>query len=308
MFKSTAGKRCGFSMKRMISHQICYFLTISATLVVAGIAQSADRIIGLKGQPNFRDIGGYETTDGRKVKNALIYRSGELPKLTDEDVGRLRKLGIKTVINFLTPNEIEWRGKDRLPDGVKTINIPITGDVAGIPDVVNKLLASRKSGDFRKFPPKFNQQIHAELVSGLADKQYAKLFKVLADESNYPLVYHCSHGIHRTGTATALLLTALGVSWETIRQDYLLSNTARQAEIDQRIGELESQAKTISMSEEDRAANSKAIRAFYILQPKYINTSKKVAAKKYGSIENYLSKGLGVSEKETATLRQILTE
>ncbi|MEE9380086.1 MAG: tyrosine-protein phosphatase, partial [Hyphomonadaceae bacterium] len=92
-------------------------LAIAAMLCPVA-AQTDERIIGLNGQPNFRDIGGYETRDGRKIKSGLVYRSGELPKLTDEDVETLRELGIKTVINFLTPGEIEWRGKDRLPDGV----------------------------------------------------------------------------------------------------------------------------------------------------------------------------------------------
>ena len=162
---------------------------IAATaLVIAAMlcpvsAHADERIIGLKGQPNFRDIGGYETNDGRKITSGLVYRSGELPKLTDEDVEILHELGIKTVINFLTPGEIEWRGKDRLPDGVREINIPISGEVAGIPDAVNKLVEARKSGDFRGFPPKFNAQVHEELVSGLADVQYGELFKILAETS-----------------------------------------------------------------------------------------------------------------------------
>ena len=125
------------------------------TITVAfGLASALadERLVGLQGQPNFRDIGGYETRDGRKVQPGLIYRSGELPRLTDEDLEKLRVLGVKTVVNFLTPEEIEYRGKDRLPEGVREIILPITGEIADVPDAAAQLVEARKTGDFRQFP------------------------------------------------------------------------------------------------------------------------------------------------------------
>jgi hypothetical protein len=44
------------------------------------------RHIDLEGQLNFRDLGGNETAEGRMVKWGEVYRSGELPRLTDADV------------------------------------------------------------------------------------------------------------------------------------------------------------------------------------------------------------------------------
>ena len=84
------------------------------------------RHIRLDGQSNFRDMGGYETTDGKRVKWNQLYRSGELPRLSDNDVARLEKLGIITVINFLTEDEIKARGEDRLPPDVREISLPIS--------------------------------------------------------------------------------------------------------------------------------------------------------------------------------------
>ena len=55
----------------------------------------------------------------------------------------------------------------------------------------------------------------------------AELFHILTDESNYPIIFHCSHGVHRTGTAAALILNSLGVPWATIKEDYMLSNEYR---------------------------------------------------------------------------------
>jgi len=192
---------------RIAGRLFATFIAISASMSLAGETE------GLEGQPNFRDLGGYQTSDGRTLRTGLVFRSGELPRTTDADLDTLEELGVRTVVNFLTDGEIEYRGPDRLPDGVREISLPITGEVNGIPDAANKLVEARKSGDFRRFPPEFNLLVHEELVGGLADEQYTKLFEILADESNYPIVFHCSHGIHRTGTAAALVLTALGVPW-----------------------------------------------------------------------------------------------
>lgn len=283
-------------------------LLFAITAIVCVWAASADeRVIGLHGQPNFRDIGGYATSDGREIRSGLIYRSGELPRLTDNDVKKLQALGVKTVVNFLTPNEIAYRGKDRLPAGVREISLPITGEIADVPDATAQLVDARKTGDFRKFPPAFNPQVHNDLVSGLADDQYRALFDILADESNYPLVYHCSHGVHRTGTATALLLSALNVPWETVREDYLLSNVTRKSEVAPRIDELEELAEGLPISGDERKANSEAIRAFYILRPEYIDASRDGAVKKYGSLDRYLEERLGVSDPRRNKLRELLT-
>ena len=61
---------------------------------------------------------------------------------------------------------------------------------------------------------------------------WLRLFGILADESNLPVVLHCTAGKDRTGVSTAFLLSILGVSRDVIEEDYLLTNldTARQAD------------------------------------------------------------------------------
>jgi len=68
---------------------------------------STDRHVDLEGHPNFRDLGGYETTDGRTVKWGQLYRSGQLPDLTDTEMETLESLHLQTVVTFLLPQEIE---------------------------------------------------------------------------------------------------------------------------------------------------------------------------------------------------------
>ena len=258
----------------------------------------------LQGQPNFRDIGGYLTSEGRKVKQGLVFRSGELPRLTEKDVQQLEALDIKTVVNFLQQPEIDARGEDRLPPNVRQIHLPIA--TVDDPDLPVQVLRARQTGDFSNVPVEMNPEVHRLLIRE-ANKEYARLIREIAMPENRPLVFHCSHGVHRTGTATAILLSALGVPWETVREDYLLSNAYRKAEVERRLVELQALAAETFDIKPDQVDMTN-IQAFYILQPSYIDASLDEAKNQYGSMNNYIREGLGITDKEIANLRAQLLE
>lgn len=263
------------------------------------------RHIRLDGQSNFRDMGGYETTDGKRVKWNQLYRSGELPRLSDNDVARLEKLGIITVINFLTADEIKARGEDRLPPDVHEISLPISGEAEN--DLAKVVLEARQTADFSKVPVELNAEVHRLLTGDASKKQYAALLRQAADPASRPLVFHCSHGVHRTGTAAAILLSALGVPWETVREDYLLSNHFRKEEIEKRTAELRDlAAKKQGISPEQ--VDMTNINAFYILEGDYIDATYEEVTRQYGNMEAYLRRGLGLSDREIQQLRGELLE
>jgi len=298
---------CGFlKTGALISSAMtwCYFVfLIFLSFGVGGVAHAAEepRHISLDGQTNFRDLGGYETADGRVVKWGEIFRSGELPRLSDKDLDRLGLLSIRTVINFLTPAETEARGKDRLPDGVQEIALPIAG---GGDDLALLVLEARKTGDFSGVPPELNEDIHRILIRD-ASAEYAALLRVAANPANRPLIFHCSHGVHRTGTAAAILLSTLGVPWETVREDYLLSNKYRAEEIDHRLNELKTLAAK-SQGVPPEAVDTANMEAFYRLQGAYIDASLDEAVQLHGSMEAYIRDGLGLREDEITKLRDQL--
>ncbi len=266
-------------------------------------ALSQKRHIPLEGQSNFRDIGGYKTTDGRTVKWGEVYRTGELPRLTDEDVVVLKKLDLQMVHNFLLDEEIAQRGQDRLPSSTQLVQNPIK---TSADDLVLVVLEARKTGDFSLVPPDLNKEVH-RILAREGREEYSAMIRALSDPENRPFAFHCSHGVHRTGTATAILLSALGVPWETVREDYLLSNTYRAQENDKRIEQLTIEAsKTLGVSVEK--VDTTNIVAFYILQGEYIDGTLEVIHREYGSMENYLLKGLGLSSEEIDILRQQLLE
>ncbi len=260
------------------------------------------RHVPLDGQSNFRDIGGYETADGRTVKWGRVFRSGRLSRLSDNDVRKLEELGITTVVNFLTNAEIEINGADRLPTSVREVQLPMeAGNMNELTAVVTQ---ARQTGDFSGLSPEINPDFHRQLIVE-GKEYYAEFLRQVAGQESLPLVFHCSHGVHRTGTATAILLSALGVPWETIREDYLLSNVYRRKEVGPRLEQLKqihAAHRGIDVADVD-ATN---MEAFYILQGHYIDGSLEQAIAEYGSMDSYIRGGLGMSDEEIKKLRDIL--
>lgn len=162
----------------------------------------APRLIDCDGVTNFRDIGGWVTEDGSFVKQGLIYRSARFNEnessvetITDKGKETIKELGIKSEIDLRKTSDNENGGLSSsvLGNSVSYFSIPMkTGG--------NYLILN-----IEKLP---------------------SIFEILADYSNYPLVYHCSIGTDRTGMVTFILNGLLGVGEEDLYRDYLFSNFA----------------------------------------------------------------------------------
>lgn len=266
--------------------------------------ESPVRHIELEGEPNFRDLGGYETIEGQKVKWREVFRTGELGTLSDADVRKLEELDVRTVVNFLLPEEIERHGPDRVPAGVELIHDPITGKRSSELSLAAQDAIS--TGNFDELPAEINLEIHAILMDE-AKEQYARLLRTLADPNKRPLAFHCSHGVHRTGTATAILLSALGVPWETIRKDYVLTNDVRKEVTEETLSKLREKV-SVTRNVDPDSVDMSNVEAFYILDAAYIDGALKAAEEQYGSMDAYIREGLGLSEAEISKLRSELLE
>ena len=85
-----------------------------------------NRVVEFEGIRNFCDLGGYLTSDGRSVKWGIIYKSGTLHEATDEDLKRLSALGICTVIDLRSSEEVD-KNPNHVTDkfGINAIYFPM---------------------------------------------------------------------------------------------------------------------------------------------------------------------------------------
>ena len=262
------------------------------------------RHILLDGQSNFRDLGGYSTGDGFTVRYGQVYRSGRLVKLSDTDVSNLAALGVGTVVNLLTDDDREIYGEDRLPEGADSVSLPIDSPVAT--ELANTASAALRSGDFAAIPPTLNPEIHRLLVHDGA-QSYRTLMEIAADPQRRSLVFHCSHGVHRTGTGAAILLSLLGVPWETVREDYLLSNTYRSTEVHHRLDQLRTLAASSQGVPVDEVDMTNA-EAFMFQEGSYIDASRDEVIAQFGSFDRYAGEMLGLDPSVISELRSTLLE
>lgn len=259
------------------------FFILKTSGVTSGIV--SNRFIDMDNILNFRDLGGYFTNDEHQIKWGKIYRSGHLSNSNLFDQEKLKKLGIKTIIDFRSE-------KDRKAHpyfiNIPKINIPIeSGDFSDIKDLLIKENFTRSQTIL------YIQKSYKEIIDNSADK-YAEMFDVLLDKNNYPILISSHLGKDRTGIAAALLLYALGVPEYTIEEDYLVSNKY----IDPK--------KTISFSEPLPESLQESITALFSANSAYLNNAFDYIKEKYGSIDNYLEKEVRVSKGKMIILRKLM--
>lgn len=253
----------------------------------------AERLHPFSNVGNFRDLGGYETVDGKFVKWGRVYRSGHLSRIDDEDRKNLKKMGITMVCDFRTPAEIE-KQPDALPEdgSIKYQNLPI---VHGEFDPAAAMESLRK-GDLSWLTEDFIVSRALLRLDEFKDV-WAQFFRTLVKEENRPLVLHCTAGKDRAGTCAALLLLSIGVPEETVLFDYNLSNVYN--------------AKVVKMIFERLAKTGvdteKA--APYFTAPKEAMTAMFDHLRKtYGGIEGYLIEYAGLEHEILESLRNSLLE
>ena len=170
------------------------------------------RLLPIEGAHNVRDMGGYAAAGNKTVKWRKVFRSGDLNHLSEIDLMYFEQIPVKTYIDFRDSNEI-----DAAPDKIPT-------------SLLHHFYLPVEAGNiiqYRQFAPEQTPNLLIEGNKYLVkyyQKQYREFFQILMNEENTPLLFHCSAGKDRAGFGAALFLSALGVSWELIYQDYLLTN------------------------------------------------------------------------------------
>ena len=171
---------------------------------------------------NFRDLGGLESSDGRRVRHNFFYRGAGLAYFDEEELKEFRKLKVKTIMDLRSLYEI------------RTIPDPL---IEGASYIRHNGLIVRGSEDIDWSPAGMRK------IGGAAEKQLEQIrgyyrmiafdneaFRIMLNEiweKHVPIYFHCMTGKDRTGVGAMVILLALGVKDEEIRKDYLLSNLYR---------------------------------------------------------------------------------
>ena len=253
----------------------------------------AERRVPLRGAVNFRDLGGYETSDGRRIKWDHIFRSDNLARLTDKDQDLLRQIGIKLVCDLRTPSEVK-KGPDRLPnDGsVEYLHLPITHREGDSVSVMEKI----RKGDIEWISEEFMTSGYIKNIDEFPEI-WGRLFSRLAEPESRPMVFHCTGGKDRAGTCAALILLALGVPEETVVYDHQLSNIF----IAKLLEKIYNHFRSIGVDPEKVAPYFIAPKSCMIALLDHIRET-------YGSATNYLETKARISSETLSFLKQELLE
>jgi len=258
------------------------------------------RHLPLDGTPNFRDLGGYETTDGHFVRWGTIYRSGVLSNLTAKDFTYLNQLDIHAVCDFRTAQENATAPEVWVPGvNVEHVSLPIgPGSRKDASQSMESILATNPS------PAELEAWL-TKVYGGFAftnAEEYAKVFAQLKQD-HLPLLYHCTAGKDRTGVFSALLLLTLGVPEKTVVADYEMTNRYL------RDGMSSEDSKKMLAGNPALAHLTPEQRQVLIAaNPEYLKSTLRQIEVKYGSFDNYRRTALGVSDGDVARLRARLLD
>jgi protein-tyrosine phosphatase len=242
-------------------------------------------VVPLEGGSNFRDFGGYRTSDGGTVRRGLVFRSAHLGGLTDTDRSALGKLGVKTIVDLRGVSEAA-----ETPHLISGLACKVVG--AHIePQLGEHLRAGLENGTLTPFVVMGLLTDHYRDYPRRCAPGFRTLFTTLSDGTHRPLVFHCTAGKDRTGFASALLLSLLGVPWDHVMEDYLRTNDLWTGHIG-RYPELDI---------DTRAAIVEARRP-------YLEAAFAAVREDYGSIEAFAEKSLGIDAKARDRLKAELLE
>lgn len=267
------------------SPDIREFYILKTTSAYSGII--ADRIIEMGNIKNFRDMGGYFTWADQQMKWGKLFRSGDLSSATLYDQEKIRRLNIKTVIDFRSDKTAK-RYPILVHPSIRKISLPITPmDDEKINEMMDDENLTR-SDAIRDV-----QDSYIGIIENYKN-EFAEMFNILTDENNYPVLLSGSLGKDRVGLASFFILYAVGIPQNVIIDDYLLSRQT----VD--ISKIAENVKTKPEYFQE------AVTALMSVNPAYINYTIDYINQKYGSIDNYLEKELKLTSGKKILLRKYL--
>jgi len=257
---------------------------------------------------NARELGGYVNQDGKKVKRGVLLRSAKPVGASANDLERLKnEYHLKTIIDFRMSYERESVSNPKI-DGVNDVWCPIIDEDLVFANVNMPSSSAKSMNTLEKLKIAMERGFISDkmyigfLSMDQGKKGYTEYFRqLLALPAGNSLLFHCSQGKDRTGLGAMLILSALDVDEETIMQDYLLTNVFN-AELINKERQMLAQY-NLSDSEIENYLS-----AMDQVNPAYMQNAIDYLKKNYGSVKGYITKELGLTEKDFASLKNKFLE
>ena len=254
-----------------------------------------NQLIGITGAHNSRQLGGYQIGN-KKIKNDLLLRTAAISGLTEADSIMLAdKYKVQRIYDFRGKNEA-MTSPDVIPGNAGYLSLSISFDVSEN--------VSEKKQSQEEMIMMLLQNADNPLVQDMCDHMYDKIFfdeasqdvyrrffadLVSLDPEDGAVLWHCTQGKDRAGSASAMLLAALGANRDLIMADFTLSKNYYDP--------------FVAKIPVNNDTQSKVLNTLISANPVIFEQTLDKVDAKYGSLRNYLTECLGVTPEMMETLR-----
>lgn len=264
------------------------------------------RFINASGAYNIRDLGGWKAGD-KTIKYGKLFRGGLLNNFNnwadlDENGKKVfnETLGIKTEIDLRITGKDDGNQAECAFDSSKKYIQAQLGQYNKILDPENYAASNNFDSYGDLIASNYNVAVSND---GISVKSLREIFETLSDETNYPIYFHCNAGADRTGTLAFLIEGLLGVTYEDTIRDFELTSFSK-------FGERLRSALTSDNTFDDSGVYMDRAGENYVAFGKLYNDLMQY----YGdgktslsySIENYLTRYVGIPSSSIAKVKEIL--
>lgn len=257
---------------------------------------AGERVLLLEGVHNFRDCGGYAIAGGGRLRRGVLWRSGQHHGASDSDLAIIARLGLVRVFDLRSARERETH-PCRRPEGFAA---QVVFTESTVPAQAPHIAAAQTS---RQRTPESTRESLVRNYRGICFRPelqaMIRSYIARAAEGEGPCLVNCMAGKDRTGIAVAMLHLVAGVHPDDVMEDYLLTNTAGDAE-----------ARVLAGAETIRVITGQiddaVLRVLMGVEPEYLETAFAAIEEKHGTIDAYLEQVLGVDDALRDRLRTAL--
>ncbi|KRL00159.1 protein tyrosine phosphatase [Liquorilactobacillus capillatus DSM 19910] len=241
---------------------------------------------------NLRELGGYRTRDGRMIRWQKLLRSGDMSRLSSKAARKLAKYGLDYVIDLRSPFEREM-APDNLPRQTTYRSYPVyplgNAESSDLPTIDKEDLTDEL----------FEEPYTTMVLSKHSQLAFRMMFTdLLANaKEEHSLLFHCAAGKDRTGIASFLILSALGIDYQVIKRDYLLTNLIFES----------ADKKTLKQKlhgDNLRDLITEMNSSFYV-QSQSLDRARQALMTNYGNIRTYMHTAMELSDTDLSDLQRI---